>query len=198
MSFRCDESPAFENLDEADALALLTRPVLMVSLWDNQEDGLQQWQENDREGILEMATATGKTVAGIAAIADICGAFPGQSDTSEPDNARILVVAHSNAILKQWEREIQEKLGLPMPAHDPGDKATDVTFTNGRVEFQTAQSLLPRYDRDLADQYDLVIYDEVHHYANESGYGASIARPNYKAAMGLSATTRRSPSRRGS
>jgi superfamily II DNA or RNA helicase len=63
-----------------------------------------------------------------------------------------------------------------------------VTFTGGRVEFQTAQSLLPRYDRDLADEYDLVIYDEVHHYANESGYGAAIARPNYKAAMGLSAT----------
>ncbi|MDB2246371.1 DEAD/DEAH box helicase family protein [Halorubrum ezzemoulense] len=182
------EAAALGSLDQTAARERLRAPLLMVSLWDNQEDGLQQWQENDREGILEMATATGKTVAGIAAIADICGAFPGQSDTSEPDNARILVVAHSNAILKQWEREIQEKLGLPMPAHDPGDKATDVTFTNGRVEFQTAQSLLPRYDRDLADQYDLVIYDEVHHYANESGYGAAIDRPNYTAAIGLSAT----------
>lgn len=182
------EAAALGSLDQAAARERLRAPLLMVSLWDNQEAGLQRWQENDREGILEMATATGKTVAGIAAIADICGAFPDQSDTSEPDNARILVVAHSNAILKQWEREIQEKLGLPMPAHDPGDKATDVTFTSGRVEFQTAQSLLPRYDRDLADQYDLVIYDEVHHYANESGYGAAIDRPDYTAAMGLSAT----------
>jgi superfamily II DNA or RNA helicase len=183
-----NEAATLGDLSKAEARERLRAPLLMVSLWENQETGLERWQQNDREGILEMATATGKTVAGIAAIADVCGAFPEQSKSARTDEARILVVAHSNAILKQWEREIQEKLGLPMPAHDPGERAADVSFTDGRVEFQTAQSLLPRYDRDLADEYDLVIYDEVHHYANESGYGAAIARPNYKAAMGLSAT----------
>jgi len=99
-----------------------------------------------------------------------------------------MIVAHSNAILKQWEQEIQEKLGLPMPAGQTGEQAESVSFSGGEVEFYTAQSLLPRYDRDLADQYDLVIYDEVHHYSNLDGYGAAIDRPNYRAAMGLSAT----------
>lgn len=182
-----NEASTLGSLGDSEVRNRLRAPLLMVSLWENQERGLEEWLQNDREGILEMATATGKTVAGIAAIAEVCGALPDQDTTSTTD-ARILVVAHSNAILKQWEREIQEKLGLPMPAHDPGDQAADVTFTGGRVEFQTAQSLLPQYDRDLADKYDLVIYDEVHHYANESGYGAAIARPNYDASMGLSAT----------
>jgi superfamily II DNA or RNA helicase len=182
-----DEAEQVGEYSREEVLAQLHAPLLMVSLWDNQEVGLERWLDNDREGIFEMATATGKTVAGIAAIAHVCGARPEQSTTAGTDEARILVVAHSNAILKQWEREIQEKLGLPMPTSG-SDRADDVSFTGGRVEFLTAQSLLPRYDRDLADEYDLVIYDEVHHYANEGGYGAAIDRPNYNAAMGLSAT----------
>lgn len=78
------EAAALGSLDQTAARERLRAPLLMVSLWDNQEDGLQQWQENDREGILEMATATGKTVAGIAAIADICGAFPGHQTPPNP------------------------------------------------------------------------------------------------------------------
>ena len=171
------------------AMSRLHRPVLMVSLWHNQEKGLYRWLDRGRHGILEMATATGKTVAGIAAIAECCGVLP-EDPNHEPrtDEAKIMVVAHSNAILKQWEQEIQEKLGLPMPAGQTGEKADSVSFSGGEVEFYTAQSLLPRYDRDLADQYDLVIYDEVHHYSNLDGFGAAIDRPNYRAAMGLSAT----------
>jgi len=71
-----------------------------------------------------MATATGKTVAGIAAIAECCGVLPEDPD-HEPrtDDAKIMIVAHSNAILKQWEQEIQEKLGLPMPAGQTGEQA---------------------------------------------------------------------------
>jgi superfamily II DNA or RNA helicase len=183
-----DQAATLGDLSRENAIERLHLPVLMVSLWENQEQGLDRWLDNGREGILEMATATGKTVAGIAAIADVCGALPERERSTPSHDVRILVVAHSNAILKQWEREIREKLGLPRPDHDTGSEAQAVRFTGGRVEFYTAQALLPRYDRDLADVYDLVIYDEVHHYANESGYGAAIARPNYEAAMGLSAT----------
>ena len=184
-----DEADSLGSMSKDAAMSRLHRPVLMVSLWDNQEEGLNKWLDNGRHGILEMATATGKTVAGIAAIAECCGVLPEDPD-HEPrtDDAKIMIVAHSNAILKQWEQEIQEKLGLPMPAGQTGEQADRISFSSGEVEFYTAQSLLPRYDRDLADQYDLVIYDEVHHYSNLDGYGAAIDRPNYRAAMGLSAT----------
>lgn len=184
-----DEADGLSEMHKDEAMARLHRPVLMVSLWDNQEAGLYNWLDNGRHGILEMATATGKTVAGIAAIAECCGILPDDPNhTPRTDDANIMVVAHSNAILKQWEQEIQEKLGLPMPAGNAGEKAESLSFRGGEVEFYTAQSLLPRYDRDLAGQYDLVIYDEVHHYSNLDGYGAAIDRPNYRGAMGLSAT----------
>ena len=184
-----DETDDLGDMTREAAMSRLHQPVLMVSLWENQEAGLKKWLDNDRRGILEMATATGKTVAGIAAIAECCGVLPEDPD-HEPrtDDANIMVVAHSNAILKQWEQEIQEKLGLPMPAGQTGERAEKVSFNGGEVEFYTAQSLLPRYDRDLAELYDLVIYDEVHHYSNLDGYGAAIDRPDYRGAMGLSAT----------
>lgn len=184
------QTTAFKELDEADARALLTRPVLMVSLWENQREGLDHWLASDGEGILEMATATGKTVAGIAAIANLCGDVPENPDqTPQTEDAEIMIVAHSNAILSQWEREIRDKLGLTTRAGSGSGRPDRLSFSTATVEFYTAQSLLPRYDRDLADQYDLVIYDEVHHYSNlDGGYGEAIRRPNYDRAMGLSAT----------
>ncbi|MDB9233780.1 DEAD/DEAH box helicase [Halorubrum ezzemoulense] len=184
------QTTAFKQLDEAEARALLTRPVLMVSLWENQREGLDHWLASDGEGILEMATATGKTVAGIAAIANLCGDVPENPEqTPQTDDAEIMIVAHSNAILSQWEREIRDKLGLTTRAGSGSGRPDRLSFSTATVEFYTAQSLLPRYDRDLADQYDLVVYDEVHHYSNlDGGYGEAIRRPNYDRAMGLSAT----------
>jgi superfamily II DNA or RNA helicase len=99
-----------------------------------------------------------------------------------------MVVAHSNAILSQWETEIADKLGLATSALSGSGQPDTLQFETGTVEFHTAQSLLPRYDRDLADCYDLVIYDEVHHYSNVDGFGQAIRRPHYDAVMGLSAT----------
>lgn len=181
-----------ESLGEMEAAGIkeyLSRPVLMVTLWDNQREGLNEWLASDREGILEMATATGKTVVGIAAIAHLCGAFPDRPDVSPSvDDAQIMVVAHSNAILNQWRRELTEKLGLLGSTLQGDGQPDELSFATGTVEFRTAHSLLPQYDPDLKDKYDLIIYDEVHHYSNEGGFGNAISRPNYRASLGLSAT----------
>ena len=189
LSTLSDEASELVNLGEKRARKILNRPVLMYSLWENQREGLDRWLKNGREGILEMATATGKTVAGIAAICHVCGELPERPQQSpDTEDADIMIVAHSNAILGQWAREISDKLGLKEP--DLSDGAPDrLTFGTGEVEFRTAQSLLLRYDRDLRDEYDLVIYDEIHHYSNlDGGYGEAIQRPDYRWAMGLSAT----------
>lgn len=189
LSTLIDEALQLGGLSKEQARDLLSYPVLMVSLWDNQETGLEKWLRNDKQGILEMATATGKTVAGIAAIAYLCGDLPGRDDqTPTTESANVMIVAHSNAILSQWEEEIADKLGLATSALSGSGRPDTLRFATGTVEFYTAQSLLPRYDRDLRNEYDLVIYDEVHHYSNVDGFGEAIQRPNYKAAMGLSAT----------
>ncbi len=189
VSALVDEAKAL-GTSSADAVrSELREPVLMVSLWDNQRAGLDRWLEAEREGILEMATATGKTVAGIGAVAHLCGELPDHLD-HEPltNDARIMVVAHSNAILSQWERELSEKLGLPGSTVGGDGRPDTLSFATGSVEFRTAHSLLPHYNPNLADRYDLIIYDEVHHYSNEDGFGQAIQRPNYDAALGLSAT----------
>jgi len=191
-----------ELIDEAQQLSEISEnteeikdrlgyPVLMVDLWENQACGLQEWLKADREAILEMATATGKTVAGIGAIAYLCGELPGWKDqAAETDDAEIMVVAHSNAILSQWRQEIAEKLGFSVSAIADGDNTDPLHMTTGTVEFHTAHWLQERYERDLADCYDLIIYDEVHHLSREEGLGEAITRPNYDAALGLSATIR--------
>ncbi len=75
-----EEAQRLGGLDPRKARALLSRLVLMISLWKNQQEGLERWLDNRKSGILEMATATGKTVAGIAAIAHLCGDRPDADD----------------------------------------------------------------------------------------------------------------------
>lgn len=194
-----DESQVFSNLIETiddlteastrEVYEALSYPVLMVDLWDNQREGLERWLENGREGILEMATATGKTVAGIAAIADLCGDIPA-SPRQQPrsTNARIAIIAHSNAILSQWERELRDKLGLSVSSVDRSGRPDTLHLATGEVEFHTIHEFLPRYGGPPSYTYDLVICDEAHHYANEGGFGGALDAINRRSILGLSAT----------
>ena len=183
------ETKKLGKMEADQVLSELKEPVLMVSLWENQARGLEKWLKNEREGILEMATATGKTVAGIGAVAHICGERPDLEDHERhTENANILVIAHSNAILSQWKRELSEKLGLSHTVLRGDAQPENLAFSTASVEFRTAHSLLPQYDADLKSKYDLVIVDEVHHYSNKKGFGQAISRPNYDDILGLSAT----------
>jgi len=184
-----DETSTLGGLDPDHVKSELRYPVLMISLWFNQLKGLNRWLDEGRHGILEMATATGKTVAGIAAIAHLCGDLPDHPQ-HEPrtEDANILIVAHSNAILSQWKRELSEKLGLPHGVLQADAQPSDLHFSTGTIQFQTAYSLLPSYDPDLKPHYDLVIVDEVHHYSNEKGFGQAVKRPSFDDILGLSAT----------
>jgi superfamily II DNA or RNA helicase len=167
----------------------------MISLWKNQRQGLQEWLSADRWGILEMATATGKTVAGIAAVAHLCGVLPNHDFDSwahdeRTSNASIAVVAHSNAILSQWEREFRDLLGLNISGADRSGQPDNLQFSTGTIEFHTIHSLQPRYGGPPDKTYDLVICDEAHHYSNTSdgGFGAALNQIQTDALLGLSAT----------
>lgn len=184
----------YKDLDHEALVESLRYPVLMVSLWRNQRRGLQEWLKAGRNGTLEMATATGKTVAGIAAIAHLCGVLPNhQFDEwagARTEDASIAVIAHSNAILSQWEREIRDLLGLNVAGADHSGQPDDLVFSTGTVEFHTIHSLQPRYGGPPDKTYDLVICDEAHHYSNtsEGGFGAALDAIRTEAMLGLSAT----------
>lgn len=186
---------AYRNADPDTLVESLQSPVLMVSLWKNQREGLEAWLEAGQAGVLEMATATGKTVAGIGAIAHLCGVLPNHdfdvwAHPSRTDDASIVIIAHSNAILSQWEREIRDLLGLNVGGADTSGQPDPLTFATGTIEFHTIHSMLPHNGGPPDKQYDLAIVDEAHHYANtsEGGYGDALASLQAQAVLGLSAT----------
>jgi len=78
---------------------LATQPMLLYTLWDHQEIALEAWLKSGGKGILEMATATGKTMVGLAAAQKLFTLY---------GSLRVLVLAHSRALLDQWRREAIE------------------------------------------------------------------------------------------
>jgi superfamily II DNA or RNA helicase/very-short-patch-repair endonuclease len=164
------ESSASQGL-----LSLLDEPQMMTPLWAHQRDALQRWWENDQRGYVDMATATGKTVLGLAAIALEYGelhpadqAIGGLVETSDGGrNDNVLIIAHSELILEQWRREFENHLNIPQERTSGSDT---ISLDWGTIYFRTPQSLI---NEDRVD-YDLVLLDEAHHYATGSEWSALL------------------------
>lgn len=152
---------------------LSSRPKLMIKPWEHQSEALEKWVENGGKGILEMATATGKTLVGLAASEYLF---------NTKGNLNILILAHSKAILNQWRKEAIEKLGLV--ADSNLDYDSDLMFKDKfRIQFNTLQTV---YKNPEWYPTDLLIVDEVHHGAGKE-YRKALNVPS-KWKMGLSAT----------
>lgn len=165
----------FEKSASEGLLSLLDRPQMMTPLWAHQRDALEKWWEHDKRGYVDMATATGKTVLGLAAIAlqygelhpddQGIGGLVTEPATNGSDD--ILIVAHSDLILEQWRREFERHLNIPQERTTGSD---DITLEWGTIHFRTPQSLVNE-DRVT---YDLVLLDEAHHYATGSEWGSLL------------------------
>ena len=165
----------FEKSASEGLLSLLDRPQMMTPLWAHQRDALEKWWEHDKRGYVDMATATGKTVLGLAAIAlqygelhpddQAVGGLVSEADRTGTDD--VLIVAHSDLILEQWRREFERHLNIPQERTTGSD---DITLEWGTIHFRTPQSLVNE-DRVA---YDLVLLDEAHHYATGSEWGSLL------------------------
>jgi superfamily II DNA or RNA helicase/very-short-patch-repair endonuclease len=150
-------------------LSLMDEPQMMTPLWEHQCDALVAWSENDYRGYVDMATATGKTVLALGALALRYGELhPTDQGLIHSDTRRnlvgkdeVLIVAHNELILEQWRREFDRHLNIPKERTTGSD---DITLTWGRIHFRTPQSLVN--EEQLS--YDLVLLDEAHHYATGS------------------------------
>ncbi|RNI11894.1 DEAD/DEAH box helicase [Methanohalophilus sp. RSK] len=160
-------------LPESQLKYLANKPFMHLNMWPHQIMALEEWLKADKKGILEMATATGKTVIGLAAISHLA---------QFNDNLRVLVLTHSRAILNQWRREAIDKLGI---VADPDLDYNSSLFREGnfRIEFNTLQTV---YKYPHLYETDLLIVDEVHHGAGKE-YREALNVP-CKWKMGLSAT----------
>ncbi|MFQ6060448.1 MAG: DEAD/DEAH box helicase family protein [Thermoplasmata archaeon] len=129
------------RLSREEIWRTLHRPLVMPVLWNHQKIALDRWMMGGFHGIIEMATATGMTLIGLAAIEELA---------RRREKLHVRVLAHSKAILNQWRREAIEKLGLP---DDPNRDYTMSLRCDGvEIEFNTIQSVHPsprEYPTDL-------------------------------------------------
>jgi superfamily II DNA or RNA helicase len=154
-------------------LERIDEPRMITRLWDHQREALEEWLAGGCRGYVEMATATGKTVLGLAAVAHHFGALhPADRDLAveaavpEGERATVTVVAHRDLILDQWKREFDTHLNVPQQ-RSTSSGASTVEFEWGEVNFWTPN----RLREHGVPESDLVVLDETHHYLGNSGFG---------------------------
>lgn len=151
---------------DVDLLGYLDSPQMVTPLWDHQQEALSNWCEAGYAGYVNMATATGKTVLGLGAIAHLIGKLHPRDENQLPSaertysDANVLIVAGQDLLLEQWQSEFDEHLNIPRDrTRTSEDRKIDLKW--GTIEFRTAQNLL---STEIIRGYDLVILDEAHRY----------------------------------
>ena len=160
------------KMNTDDAWELIRSPLVLLIPWDHQQHAFDRWSKTGKRGIIEMATATGKTLVGLMAVELL---------SQSRENAIVRIFAHSQAILNQWRRECIEKLGLIADVNC--DFTTPISCGGLKIYFNTLQSV---YKQPEDFPSDLLIVDEVHHTAAFEYRKALAINCNWK--IGLSAT----------
>ena len=157
-----------------------TRPVINAfdfdSLWPWQKKALKAWNDNERKGLVEAVTGTGKTRLAIAAIAEelVLG-------------GKVAVIVPTVELQRQWYAELQRnfsdiQIGL---------------LGNGNQDHLTSCDVLvaivhsaSRHDLGLRDQeLGLLVADECHRYGAETFKKA--LEDGFRSRLGLTATRER-------
>jgi superfamily II DNA or RNA helicase len=171
-----------EHVENRDLLGILDAPEMVTPLWEHQRDAIEKWVKNECTGYVDMATATGKTVLGLAAIAVCFGDLHPvdlremEIDTdqlpSSEGETKVLIVAGQDLLLEQWRSEFDEHLDIPRDRTVLGSEDT-IELDWGKISFTTADDL--RTTNPIGN-HDLVILDEAHQYSQGSrsgrGWGA--------------------------
>jgi superfamily II DNA or RNA helicase len=161
-----------EDMDSDTAKKLVKRPLVLLIPWEHQNEAFEMWYNHGKKGIIEMATATGKTLVGLMAI---------EALAQNKGKGIVRIFAHSKAILNQWRREVIDKLGLI--ADICQDYTTPIYCDGLEIHFDTLQRVYKNPENFPAD---LLIVDEVHHSAAFEFRKALSVPSRWK--MGLSAT----------
>ncbi|WP_435067220.1 DEAD/DEAH box helicase family protein [Haloplanus sp. C73] len=138
-------------------------------LRDYQREALDAWTANDRRGVLELPTGSGKTVIAVAAMAQL--------------GVPTLVVVPTIDLLTQWRRELETEFDVPVGQLGGGEQTLEP------VTVSTYDSAYLRAD-ELGDRFGFVVFDEVHHLGGE-GYRDVARLLAAPARLGLTATFER-------
>jgi superfamily II DNA or RNA helicase len=170
-------------------------PPANLALRSYQEEAVQAWEAADRQGILSMATGTGKTKTALSAAARLAA-------EAQSDLALIIVVPFIH-LVDQWAQECEDWGLRPTRCYESSEswKATAWEAVDGRragargpvclittIATSTGRAFL-EVAGHLGGASTLLIADEVHHLGTERN--SSILLESFPFRLGLSATPER-------
>ena len=179
------------GLDDIDEALLSSSKSTRRKLFKHQSDALRAWVAQNRRGILEHATGSGKTLTALTAI---------RMHIAEGNPALVLVP--SKLLLEQWEREIRSEIpeasillaGAKNNKWREGrllEAMTSPGVNEQRVVLATMRTACSnRFVRDIVGgPHLLIVADEVHQVGSVTN-SKSLAIPSGPR-LGLSATPKR-------
>lgn len=142
-------------------------------LWEHQKKATDETMAGFRLGmgtILHIPTRGGKTFIALKIASEL--------------KVKTLIVVHNEELMKQWQREIKEKLSVN--AGEIREAKRDIQ----NVTVAMIQTLNNAIKKKEKFDFDFLIVDEVHHYSSAMFYFVAM-RINSFYRLGLSATPRR-------
>lgn len=164
-----------------------------VVLREYQNEAIKAWFDNDRRGLLEMATGTGKTITALAAALEL--------HKREPKLLIVIACPYTH-LVKQWADNVDEfgfnKVLAFSSAGPWADKAANqlLNMSAGHIDnlvlLTTHDTFSNRSFRKVVEQHPLptmLIVDEVHDVGSPKRRMGLLSQYTFR--LGLSATPRR-------
>lgn len=149
--------------------------VALPRLRPDQEAAVQAWERAGRRGVIVKPTGTGKTEIALAIAAR--------------HQAPTLVVAPLRDLMYQWQRRIEQRLGVEAGVLGDGrHEVWPITVTT----YDSAWIHM----KEIGNRYRLIVYDEAHHLPGPAQHESALdcLAP---LRLGLSATPERADGRHG-
>jgi superfamily II DNA or RNA helicase len=170
-----------------------------IILRDYQRTAVDNWHANDRHGLFEMATGTGKTYTAIGAMRDILQEYERRGDA-----ILVVITVPMTHLAKQWADSLEDfgytSWELLYGSHRPDWKSAlqtalddlELGFTDSEVIITTHQTGSTDFFRNQLEAIpcdSFVIADEVHNLGAEVRRKGLVSQFDYR--LGLSATPER-------
>jgi len=124
-----------------------------------------------QRGLIIAPTGSGKTILALG----VASMFP---------KARILVLCHSNSIIRQTFKKARDEYNFTdISIFGAGSK--DIS---GRISFGTIQTMVNMDPKDYGAEFDIVIVDECHHIAPNGQYETVLSKLLSPIRIGFTAT----------
>lgn len=150
----------------------------LPSLREWQKAAYEKWIKNDLKGIVEVATAGGKTRFALECL---------KYYKSLVSNQSVIIITPTTALADQWNLSLTSDLGVLESDIAIWPESNDVNKRYHIMVINTARVKLPKIIKKYPEA--LVIGDEVHRYASEENSKAFAQK--FKYSLGLTATAQR-------